>query len=359
MRILKTSSKAAQPSATAFGITKSEPHPGTRDDLRRLGYSKNKVSVNKIQLALPIVFFLITSVHATDKIRISTPADAAHFTMHLAQKRGFLREEGFDAELIVISGPVANVALSNGDTDYFSGFGSAVRAILQSLPLRIVACYRPTPHFMLQSRPEFKSVKDLKGKTIGVRAFGGGPDLVGRLMIKHFGLDPDRDVKWAVSGSDEGRYIRMQQGLLDATVATVPTDYLGRKMGFPIIARSEDLFTYPFSGLTAHTRKIKEKPDEVKRVIRAGIKANRYMRANRDGTVQVLMSTYRIDKEIATAAYDSFIKGFNLDGSMPEDGFKRLLDDTKRLMKIDREVALGEVADLSLLREAQKELGIR
>jgi hypothetical protein len=45
------------------------------------------------------------------------------------------------------------------------------------------------------------------------------------------------------------------------------------------------------------------------------------------------MSTYRIDKEVATAAYDSFIKGFNNDGSMPEDGFRRLLDDTKRIIK--------------------------
>jgi len=83
------------------------------------------------------------------------------------------------------------------------------------------------------------------------------------------------------------------------------------------------------------------------------------MRENRDGTIPILMSTYRIDKEMATAAYDSFIKGFNLDGSMPEDGFRRLLDDTKRVMKIDREVALSEVADLSILREAQRELGIR
>ena len=136
--------------------------------------------MNKIFVALLAIFLLQTSVQAADKIRISTPGDAAHFTMHLAQKRGFLKEEGFDAEVITISGPVANVALSNGDTDYFSGFGSALRSILQGLPLRIVACYRPTPHFMLQSRPEFKSVKDLKGKTIGITAFGSGTELVGR-----------------------------------------------------------------------------------------------------------------------------------------------------------------------------------
>ena len=83
------------------------------------------------------------------------------------------------------------------------------------------------------------------------------------------------------------------------------------------------------------------------------------MREDRGGTITILMSTYRLEKEVATAAYDSFIKGFNLDGSMPEDGFRRLIDDTKRLLKIDREVALNEVGDFAILREAQRELGIK
>ena len=53
------------------------------------------------------------------------------------------------------------------------------------------------------------------------------------------------------------------------------------------------------------------------------------------------------------------MKGFNNDGSLPEDGFRRLIDDTKRVTKVDREVAFSEVADLSILREAQRELGIK
>jgi ABC-type nitrate/sulfonate/bicarbonate transport system substrate-binding protein len=130
-------------------------------------------------------------------------------------------------------------------------------------------------------------------------------------------------------------------------------------MGFNVLARAEDLFTYPISGVVAHTKKIKEKPDEIKRLIRAGIKANRYMRENREGTIPILMSTYRLDQEAGTALYDSFVKGFNNDGSLPEDGFRRLIEDTKRVTKVDREVALSEVADLSILREAQRELGMK
>jgi hypothetical protein len=34
-----------------------------------------------------------------------------------------------------------------------------------------------------------------------------------------------------------------------------------------------------------------------------------------------------------------------------------VIDETKKTQKINREVALSEVADLSFLREAQRELG--
>ena len=313
--------------------------------------------MRKIFLALVTVILLHDSVHAADKIRIAMPADAGHFTFPLAQKRGFLKEEGIEADIITISGPVANIALSNGDLDYFTGFGSGMRSMLQGLPARILVCYRPLPHFVLLGRPELKSVKDLKGKIIGV-ALGGGPDLVARLIIKHFGLDPDKDMTF-VRGGNETALARMKQGLMDATSAPVPWDYRAKKMGFNVLARAEDLFTYPISGLIAHTKKIKEKPDEIKRLIKAGIKANRYMRANRDGTIPILMSTYKLDKEVASALYDSFVKGFNDDGNLPEDGFRRLIEDTKSITKVDREIALSEVADLSILKEAQRELGIK
>jgi ABC-type nitrate/sulfonate/bicarbonate transport system substrate-binding protein len=80
------------------------------------------------------LFPLQTSAQATDKIRIGLPADAGHFTFPLAQKRGFLKEEGIEAEIITITGPVANIALSNGDIDYYTGFGSGMRLMLQGLP---------------------------------------------------------------------------------------------------------------------------------------------------------------------------------------------------------------------------------
>jgi ABC-type nitrate/sulfonate/bicarbonate transport system substrate-binding protein len=132
-----------------------------------------------------------------------------------------------------------------------------------------------------------------------------------------------------------------------------------KKMGFNVLARAYELFSFPFSGLGANVKKIREKPDEVKRVIKALIKANQYIRGNREGTIQVLMEWGRTERESAAAAYDATVRVFNSDGSIPEDGLRTVIEQAKKEMRISREVAFNEVSDLTILREAQRDLGIK
>ena len=150
----------------------------------------------------------------------------------------------------------------------------------------------------------------------------------------------------------------MKQGLTAATIVAPPGDFLGKKMGFVVLARSQELFSYPSSGLVVTTKKISEKPDEVKRVIKAGIKANRYIRQNREGTIKFMGEWMKIDTEMAAATYESASKIYNEDGAIPEDGLRFIIEESKKLAKVNREVSLSEVEDLSILREAQMELGI-
>jgi hypothetical protein len=67
----------------------------------------------------------------------------------------------------------------------------------------------------------------------------------------------------------------------------------------------------------------------------------------------------KIDKEMATRTYDSSVKTFSEDLALPEDGLRLLIDDAKRIGKVNREVSLSDVAELSILRSAQRELGSR
>jgi NitT/TauT family transport system substrate-binding protein len=307
--------------------------------------------------ALLLLFLFHSSLQAADRIRIGVPQFAVQFiTLPLAEKRGFLKEEGLGAEIIRISGNAASAALVSRELDY--SVALQVESAIAGLPLRVVACYVPATFIVLMAQPRFKSVKDLKDGSIAVNTFAGAPIFIARMIAKRFGLDPDRDLKFLASGLPEARLLALSQGLAAAAMLPVPWDFRATKTGFISLARAHELFTYPDVGLSANLNKIKERPDEVKRVIKAGIKANRYIRTNRDGTIQFIQEWLKIDREIATATYDSLAKFFNEDGSLPEDGFRLLIEDVKKVAKVDREVAFREVADLSILREAQRELGI-
>jgi len=311
--------------------------------------------------ALIAFLFLHASVHAADKIRVGYPAPVGNFlTLPLAQKRGFFKEEGLDAEIVRIRPPASYAALVNGDIDYFSGIGgAAVAAATRGVPIRVVACFVPTLPFMLIARPEFKSVQELKGKTLMIGVAGSSPDLIARMMLKHFGLDPDRDMKLLPGGASDARLVALKEGLVAATVVGPPFDFLGKKLGLNILARSQELLSYPEGGLSTAIKKIKERSDEVKRVIKAGIKANRYIQSEREGTIQFMTEWQRVDKETAAATYESVWKTYNDDGSLPEKGLRLVVEEARRVGKVEREISLSEIADLSILREAQKEMGIK
>jgi NitT/TauT family transport system substrate-binding protein len=316
--------------------------------------------VGKMICALLTVCFFLSSGHAADKIRFGFPDLAATFVpLAIADKRGFFQEEGLQGEFIRINPGVAIQALVTGEIDYYTVLGPAVAAAIRGVPVKLVAAYVPVAPTALIARPEIKSVPELKNKTIGVNAYGGALEGMARLMLRHFGIDPDKEIKFLATGPLDSRFGAMKQGLTHATLGSPPIDFLGKKMGFVVLTRANELFNFPVSGLIASAKKIKERPDEIKRVIKAGIKANRYIRQNRDGTLPIMAEWLKIDKEMAAATYDSSVKTFSEDLNLPDSGLRLLIDEAKRVTKVDREVSPSEVADLAILKEAQRELGMK
>jgi NitT/TauT family transport system substrate-binding protein len=254
---------------------------------------------------------------------------------------------------------VALPALTSGEIDYHTVVSPALVAALRGIPVRVVACFTPGLTTAIIARPELKTIQDLKGKTIGLNSLGGGLESTVRMMLKHYGLDPDKDVKFLATGTVDTRFAALKQGLTVATAGSAPVDYLGKKMGYIVLARAYDLFSYPNTGLVASVKKIKDSPDQLKRVIRAGIKANRYIRANRDGTVQFLMDWLNLNREIAAATYDGVVNVYNEDINVCEQGLRLVIEETKKTVKVSREIPFNEIADLSIARVAQRELGIK
>ena len=322
---------------------------------------RSRISLTKRCAVVIIIIALGCSaanlVAAAEKIRISvTNFNMSFLPSGLAVRRGFFKEEGLEAEVIRMNANVAITALASGDTDYTMIFGSVVRAAIRGLPVRVVASLIDGSTHALIGRPEFKSAKELTGRTLGIQAYGATDHVAATMMLKRLGIDPEKEIKVVALGSAAARLSALKEHVVDAAVISPPADEEARKLGFNIMARAYELFTFPFVGLGTNTRKLKEKPNEVKRTIKALIKANRFIRQNREGTIETLIDWGRTTPALAAAAYDSAFKVYNLDGNIPDDGLLAVIDQAVKETKLTRQVNISDVADTSLLREAQREL---
>ena len=311
-------------------------------------------------LSLLVVFVFHASAYSADRIKIGYPdASGTFLSLPLGQQAGFFKKDGIQADLIRIRSTVALTALVSGELDYHSVLGPAVAAAIRGIPIKIVACYTPRVATAIIALPEFKTVQDLRGKTIGINSLGGGLEGQMRLMLKHFGLDAEKDVKLLATGGMESRLTAMKQGFTVATLGSPPIEFVGKKLGFEVLARARELFSYPSSGLIVNAKRIKERPDEIKRMIKAGIETNRYISQNREETLRAMMEWMKIDRELAAATYDGVVKTYGDDLSLPEDGLRLLIDEAKKNAKLNRDISIDQVADLSILKEAQREMGIQ
>jgi ABC-type nitrate/sulfonate/bicarbonate transport system substrate-binding protein len=178
------------------------------------------------------------------------------------------------------------------------------------------------------------------------------------MLCKHFGVDPDTEIKMIAFGPDRGRLAALKENLVSAAIVAPPADASAIELGFTILVRGYEIFSFPFIGVGTTVRRLKERPLEVRKTVKALIRANRLIRQDKEVAVKVLMEWGRAEREHASLSYDSTVMAFSATGNVPEEGLRLVIDLARLELKVGREVSAGEVADLSALREAQRDLGI-
>ena len=316
--------------------------------------------MKSILAAVMLCCVFSSSVEGADRIRIAvTNYNITYLTAGVALKKGFFKDEGFDPEIILTTASVSISALASGYIDYTMVFSAVVRAAMRGVPVKVIATFIDSPTYVILARPGIQSFKEFKGRSIAIGSFGSSADVVAQLISKHFGLDPKQDIKLIALGSDSARLAAMSQGIVDGAVVAPPSDSEGKKMGFSVVTKTNEIVRFPYMGLGTNSKKLTEKPDEVRKVIKAAIRANQFMIKNREDAIQILMDWAKTDRAGATASFDSTWKGFSPNGFIPEDGLRVVIDQAKSDLKIVREVPSTEVADLNPVREAMRELGLK
>jgi NitT/TauT family transport system substrate-binding protein len=305
-----------------------------------------------LSLAAVAVLFSPGVSFTAEHVVIGTPSRGLfEFPVVVAIRKGFYGAEGIDVDKVQMQPAVAVKALMSADVDYLLAWGSAVRAAVTGIPIKAVLGMASRPLHVLMVRPDIKTAKDLRGKTIGVDSIAGTVDYLSRLAVRHFGMEPNRDVTIVVSGESPTRLAALRSGSVDATAVDVAFAVKAEEEGFRRLLYLGDVIELPLSGIAVMDKKLQSQRDQVKRVVRATMRGTRFMKQNRAETVQMLSDYLRITPSQAAKAYDTSITSFTDDGIISDNGVNLDVQLTKERLKTPKEVPLRQLVDWSLVKE--------
>jgi ABC-type nitrate/sulfonate/bicarbonate transport system substrate-binding protein len=312
-------------------------------------------------------FFLSTIIpglgfaqEARTKIRISYPtASICCIALFAAQQWKIFQENGLEVESIQMRSQAANAALVSGDIHYVAGVGpSSVVATLRGLPSKAVWFASDRLIYSLMARPEIQSLKELRGKKIGVTGFGGTAEVALRIALEAVGENSKDFVIVPLAGA---QYITaLEAGTIDAAQLNPPLVYYAKKKGFRELLDMGPYVKMPLGGITASQASIQSRAPELKRVLRSLQLAKRMSLQAKERTVDLMVRTLKVDRETAEEAFGQYQETISGSGVPTREGIEQIIKSVQLLGQFTgRKIAFDEVADDRIAREVAKELGYK
>ncbi|MEA2984058.1 MAG: NitT/TauT family transport system substrate-binding protein [Alphaproteobacteria bacterium] len=184
-----------------------------------------------------------------------------------------LAVEGFNDVRFVTP---ASTVMGRGEIDFDFGFVPIhVSAIADGAPIKLLAGLH-SGCLELTANDRVQSVKDLKGKRVGIDRLFSEPHVFVSLMVSYIGLDPKTDIQWIENESVTAMSLFIK-GEIDAFLAIPPEpqELRARRIGHTILNSTVDppwsqYFCCMVSGSADY---VSLYPFATKRVLRAIIKA--------------------------------------------------------------------------------------
>jgi NitT/TauT family transport system substrate-binding protein len=278
--------------------------------------------------------------------------------LQVAQARGFFREEGLDAQLVMLSGNPAIAAATAGEVQVVTNVASVIRAIERdNIPFKVLSVGQKRPLFWLTARPEYKSISDLKGKVLGFGSLGNAPHEAAARLLRKGGLDPEKDITVIIIKDPLQSLV---SGAIQATALGPPEVILAReKFKMNILASAVEEFLNLDRGIAVREDFLRENRDVIKRILRALAKAHRYVLENERGSSELLADYGKVDFPVALESYRLARPSFTTNGMPTQDEVREYLKTDAEAMGLPKPVPADRIFDFSLQGEVNRELGIK
>lgn len=293
-----------------------------------------------------------------ERVIIAYPSPSTSFLpLIVAHKKGFLEEENFQTDLVRTNIAVIIQALMAGSVDYVTTSTASLTARMKGAPTIVIGFFAAKPMDFLVGAKGIASAKDLKGKVVGISAAGSVTHLLTLRVLEGIGLDPATDVTIRPIGGEDVRLQALETGIVQAALLGSQGVIQGEKSGLKMIVAAADVIdSLAFSGLATTVKKVKENPEQVRRMLRGSMKGLRYVWENKNGTVDVIENWLKLDRTVASMTYDLALKSYSRNGEVNDRGILLTVDMINAREKVEKKANVSDLVDYTQLREAKRTL---
>jgi len=234
-----------------------------------------------------------------------------------AQDKGLFAKYGLEVNLTFISsGSDAVTALITKDVDLCEVSGAAVvNAVAAKQDAVLIAGFHNKYIGGFYTKPEIKTVDDLRGKTLGISKPGSSSTVATTLALQSFGLVADQDVTLVSVGSDSDRLTALEAGEIDGAVLSPPSSLQAEEHGFyTFLDMTSSDIPYQFNAVATSRAFTESNRAAVTAFMKAVIESIALMKADPDGTKAVLANHLDLDPVADASVLDGSYKAFVADG---------------------------------------------
>ena len=312
-----------------------------------------------------LVLLLFGASGAVDRLVIGNVSRTVEqLPNYAATDRGFFAQENIHGDVVLIGSTDTLIqALIAGQVNVaIVDPSAAINAVERGAVLKIIGGTVPIAAYTLVTCAKYKSIKDLKGTTIGVVSLVSGSTIFLREMLKSEGLELNRDYTIIQNGPTGQRLASLRTCSTSATMLLGGDLPRSRELGFLEVARLSDYIpNLQFHSLIVDGKWAEANSGLTVRYLKAMVRSMQWAHANREQAAELVAKRTGIPLKSTRVTVEEYLSQgiISKDGSVNREGFQRLIDLMgDRLFKSKPYPAPEKYLDMSYLRRAHQDLSL-
>ena len=247
----------------------------------------------------------------TQKLRLAYVSPSGALAVPwIAKEAGLFEKNGVEVELVFIRGASTMIqTLVSGDIDLAHvAANPAVEANLGGADVVVLATALNRPvGFYMMGQPGVRNVEGLRGGRVGITRFGSATDLLSRIALRQFKLQPDRDVAIIQLGGIPEIAAGLKTKVVSAGFVSSPLNRDLMEVGFNVLVDFGRDLLFPHAPLIARRATMKQRDGVLRGVMRAFAEGIKVYRTQRDFSIKVLEKYTRTsDYKKLAQTYDTY-----------------------------------------------------